>query len=323
MKIGVVGAGNMGGLHTSLLKNRQDVEFVGVTDIDLERCTKFCDIHGGRAYRNVQEMIQSGGAEIVFVTVPNTKHKQVIIDGLREGAIVFGEKPFVTSLADADEIMTELAGTENRLYVGFNRRFAPVYARAKDWIRQGFEVQSANFIMNDGDMTSPPWVINTALTGGFLYDTTIHMFDMIRFLIGEIAEVQCIAQQSYYPLQDNFSFIFTTKNGKSIVMSSNGHASWAYPSERVQLWGNHATIVTEELDKVLHCGSNQATLDITDVKNLERNQKWGYAQMHEDFLGAIASNKPFSVTPEDGYKSVLITEACYQSAAQGGKAVHV
>ncbi|SDP09580.1 myo-inositol 2-dehydrogenase / D-chiro-inositol 1-dehydrogenase [Paenibacillus sp. yr247] len=323
MKIGVVGAGNMGGLHVSLFKNRTDVEFVGVTDIDLDRCNKFSEIHGGKAYKNVQEMIQTGGAEIVFVTIPNTKHKQVILDGLREGAVVFGEKPFVTSIADADEIMTELAGKQNRLYNGFNRRFAPVYAKAKELVQQGFQVRSANIIMNDGDMTSPPWVTNTALTGGFLYDTTIHMFDMVRFLVGEIAEVRCIAQQCHYPLQDNFSFIFTTTSGQSIVMSSNGHASWAYPSERIQLWGDHATIVTEELDNVMHCGSNKSTLEITDVKNLDRNMKWGYAQMHEDFLGAIAANQPFSITPEDAYKSVLITESCYISAANGGKAIQL
>jgi myo-inositol 2-dehydrogenase/D-chiro-inositol 1-dehydrogenase len=320
MKIGIVGAGNMGSLHASLFKNRSDVEFVGITDIDQARCIKFCETYGGKPFNDVKDMIQAG-AEIVFVTVPNTMHKAVILDSLKEGAIVFGEKPFVTNIKDADEIMTELGDAQNRLYVGFNRRFAPVYAKAKQLVSQGFQVYSGNVIMNDGDMTSPPWVTNTALTGGFLYDTTIHMFDMVRYLVGEIAEVRTIAQQCLYPLQDNFSFIFTTTTGQSIVMSSNGHASWAWPSERFQLWGDHATIVTDELDKVTHCGSHESTLDITDVKNMDRNLKWGYVQMHEDFLGSVKAKKPFSVTAEDAYKSVQITDACYLSASQGGKAI--
>jgi myo-inositol 2-dehydrogenase/D-chiro-inositol 1-dehydrogenase len=322
MKIGVVGAGNMGKLHASLFGERSDVEFIGVTDIDLDRCRQLCDSYGGKPFTDVKEMVQAG-AEIVFVTVPNTKHKPIILDGLREGALVFSEKPFVTSLKDADEIMTELGGRKDRLYLGFNRRFAPVYAKAKDYINQGFEVHSGNIIMNDGDMLTPPWVVNTEMTGGFLYDTTIHMFDMVRYLVGEVAEVRCIAQQCRYPLQDNFSIVFTTNKGQSVVMSTNGHASWAWPSERIQLWGDHATIVTEELDRVTHCGSRQSTLDATDVKNLERNRKWGYAQMHEDFLGAVKAKRPFSITADDAYRSVLITEACYESAQAGGKTIQI
>ena len=320
MKIGIVGAGNMGTLHATLLKNRDDVEFVGVTDIDQDRCARFCAAHGGRTFANVKEMVQCG-AEIVFVTVPNTKHKEVILDALREGAVVFSEKPFVTSLRDADEIMTELGGRQDRLYIGFNRRFAPVYAKAKQLVDAGFQVHSANVIMNDGDMTSPPWVINTELTGGFLYDTTIHMFDMVRFLIGEIAEVRCVSQQCQYPLHDNFSFLFVTKAGQSIVMSSNGHASWTWPSERFQLWGDHATIITEELDAVTYCGPRQSVLDIMNVKNLDRNTKWGYAQMHQDFLNAVKEKRPFGVTADDAYKSVLIAESCYTSANMGGKTI--
>ncbi|MFP5111658.1 Gfo/Idh/MocA family protein [Bacillaceae bacterium C204] len=322
MKIGIVGAGNMGSLHALLLKNRPDVEFMGVTDIDLDRCKLFCETHGGKVYRSVAEMVQAG-TEVVFVTIPNTKHKEVVVSALKEGAIVFCEKPFVTDMRDADEIMSVLGGQENRVYVGFNRRFAPVYAESKKLINNGFKVFSGNIIMNDGDMTSPPWVTNVELTGGFLYDSTIHMFDMVRYLIGEIREVSCVAQQCLYPLQDNFSCMFRTEGGQSLVLSTNGHASWTWPSERIQLWGDHGTIVTEELDLVTECGPFKPEQQTTNVRNLDRNLKWGYVQMHQDFLDSVKNKTPFSVTAEDGYKSVLITDACYRSASEGGKIIYL
>ncbi|MFF2875109.1 Gfo/Idh/MocA family protein [Gottfriedia sp. NPDC057991] len=322
MKIGIVGAGNMGNLHASLLKTRSDVEFMGVTDIDYERCKSFCETHGGRAFRSVAEMVQAG-TEVVFVTIPNTKHKEAVVSALKEGATVFCEKPFVTSLQDADEIMNVLGDDENRLYVGFNRRFAPVYAETKQIIQNGFKIYSGNIIMNDGDMTSPPWVTNVELTGGFLYDSTIHMFDMVRYLMGEIREVRCVSQQCLYPLHDNFSCMFTTEEGQSIVLSTNGHASWTWPSERIQLWGDHGTIITEELDLVTECGPLKQEQQTKNVRGIDRNLKWGYVQMHKDFLDSVKHKTTFSVSANDAYRSVLITDACYRSASEGGKLIYV
>jgi predicted dehydrogenase len=44
---------------------------------------------------------------------------------------------------------------------------------------------SAHVKMNRGELLNPEWVGDPKVTGGFLYETTIHMFDMMRFLFGE------------------------------------------------------------------------------------------------------------------------------------------
>ncbi len=320
MKVGIVGAGNMGALHANLLQNRSGVEFLGFADVDIDRAILRTNQFGGKVYQSVSEMLDSV-PDVVFVTIPNTKHVDIVVECLRNKVKVFCEKPLVTSLKDAEKIMDVVGENQDLLYVGFNRRFAPVYAKAKKIIESGFQVFSGNIIMNDGDMTNPPWVTNVELTGGFLYDTTIHMFDMIRYLVGEIVEVRSIGNKCVYPIQDNFSMEFTTSSGQTVVLSSNGHASWLWPTERIQLWGNHATIVTDELDAVTYCVSDQKAVETINVKNFDKNLKWGYVQMHEDFFSSIFEGKEPNVKAVDGYKSILIADACYRSVANRGQVI--
>ena len=70
--------------------------------------------------------------------------------------------------------------------VGHNRRFAPVYAELKQMLSSTHQPHSAHVKMNRGELLNPEWVGDPKITGGFLYETTIHMFDMLRFLFGEV-----------------------------------------------------------------------------------------------------------------------------------------
>ncbi|MCL6443681.1 MAG: Gfo/Idh/MocA family oxidoreductase [Alicyclobacillus sp.] len=322
VRVGIVGAGSMGSLHAKLLRERSDVELIGFADVDAERALARAKEFGGRAYTSPVQLVEAG-AEAVFVAVPNTKHTDILIQCLEAGVRVFCEKPMVTSLKDAERVMAVVGDREDQLYIGFNRRFACVYAHAKETVRNGFRVFSGNFIMNDGDMTNPPWVTNIELTGGFLYDTTIHMFDMVRYLVGEVVEVRTTARSCVYPLADDFSIELTTSEGQSILLSSNGHASWLWPSERVQLWGDHETIVTEELDTVTYFRSGERAAETVSFRHLDRERKWGYYQMHNDFFASFLTNAPPSIRATDGYHAVRIADACYRSASLGGKAIRL
>src|SRR5207244_1290006 len=71
--------------------------------------------------------------------------------------------------------------------LGFNRRGAAASAFVHDLSARGERRPAmAHVKMNRGELQTPPWVSTTSLTGGFLYESTIHLLDMCRYLLGEI-----------------------------------------------------------------------------------------------------------------------------------------
>jgi myo-inositol 2-dehydrogenase/D-chiro-inositol 1-dehydrogenase len=136
--------------------------------------------------------------DAVYVCTPNTLHTEAVLAALHHGVHVFSEKPMATTLSEARQIL-EAARTSRALYqVGHNRRFAPVYQFAKQQILAGFVPISANVKMNRGELQKPPWVSDPRLTGGFLYESTVHLLDLLRWLMGEVVEVECRARATIY-----------------------------------------------------------------------------------------------------------------------------
>jgi myo-inositol 2-dehydrogenase/D-chiro-inositol 1-dehydrogenase len=173
--------------------------------------------------------------------------------------------------------------------------------------------------MNRGELNNPPWVADTRLTGGFLYESTVHLLDIMRWLLGEIVEVECRARASVYSELDDFVMLFTCASGQHCAFSSCAHTSWAFPFERVELYGGHAQLVTEEMEKVSYASGLGQPIVQHDFFQLDIPNKWGYREEDTCFIDAILAGTIPPVTAEDGYRAVELVEACYLSAQHSGE----
>jgi myo-inositol 2-dehydrogenase / D-chiro-inositol 1-dehydrogenase len=177
--------------------------------------------------------------------------------------------------------------------------------------------------MHRGALTQPAWVADPHITGGFLYESTVHLLDMMRWLMGEVVDVECRARSSLYDELDDFVMLLTFASGQHCAFSSCAHASWAFPFERIELYGDHAQIVTEEMEKVSYApGLGQAIVQ-HDFFQLARPDKWGYREEDILFVDAIVEGKPPPVTAADGYKTIELVEACYRSAQHDGARIRL
>ena len=186
IKVGIIGAGYIGSLHAMVLARDERVRVVAVADLLAERAEQLARATGAHAVTDVEELI--GLVDAVYITTPNTMHTEVALAAIGAGRHVFCEKPMATSLAEARGIL-DAAGRSDRVFqVGHNRRFAPVYVLLKSMLAER-RPHSAHVKMNRGELINPPWVGDKAVTGGFLYETTIHMLghDAISFWRGDRA----------------------------------------------------------------------------------------------------------------------------------------
>src|SRR5206468_915521 len=147
------------------------------------------------------------GVDAVYVTTPNTKHAPAVLAALARNVHVFSEKPMATSLAEAKHIRAAAQESKAIYQVGHNRRFSPAYVFLKERIAEGFQPYLANAKQNDGDWLNPPWITNLDLTGGFLYESSVHLLDMLQWLMGKVVAVNARAQSRVYGLLCDFAIL--------------------------------------------------------------------------------------------------------------------
>jgi myo-inositol 2-dehydrogenase/D-chiro-inositol 1-dehydrogenase len=311
IKIGFLGAGYIAGVHASILARDERVQISAVHDIVEHRTEQLALSVGAAVAQSVAEVLATGDA--IYVTTPNTQHTELAILAAEEGKHVFCEKPMATSLTDARRVMEAAEKSGKVFQVGHNRRFAPVYAELKRMLTETHRPHSAHAKMNRGELLQPEWVGNRTITGGFLYETTIHMFDMLRFLFGEVKTLEAVGSSHEYPEIDDFSVLLTFANGMHATLASSADASWLFPFERLEVFCHHATIVTREMETLVHSDGLEGRQVEFSMHQVSKEEKWGYVQEDHAFIDSITEGVPPNVSAFDGYKSVELVDAVYES----------
>ena len=314
VRIGFVGSGYIGIVHGRIYSRDERAEVAALYDIVPERAERTAKTLGGRVCSSREELIDN--CDAVLVCSPNKTHKEVALDAIAAGRHVFCEKPFSIGIEDARELRDAANAGGGVFQVGHNRRFAPVYSTLRDLLSEDTP-HSAHIKMNRGELKNPVWTGDVNVTGGFLYETTIHLFDMVRYQFGEIEELVAYGSQHEYPELDEFSIIFKFKNGFHCTFASSSDASWHFPFERIEVFCHHRTLMTEEMERLLDSRGMDPNFETHSFHMVEKEERWGYVQEDSAFIDAIIEGKEPPVTADDGYRSVELVESVYHAINSG------
>jgi myo-inositol 2-dehydrogenase/D-chiro-inositol 1-dehydrogenase len=311
IKIGIIGSGYIAGVHAGILARDERVKVSSVHDLIADRAQQLARAHDAAVAATSDEVIERSDA--VFITTPNTRHVPLALAAIDAGKHVFCEKPLATTIADAETVFEKAQRSNSVFQVGHNRRFAPVYATLKRLLSESHQPHSAHVKMNRGELMKPEWTGDPEVTGGFLYETPIHMFDMMRFLFGEVESLHAAGTKHEYREIDDFSVLLKFTSGFHATLATAADASWLFPFERVEVFCHHATFVTREMESLV-CSTNlEGHFTEQSMQQLPRDEKWGYVQEDRAFVDAILNNTPPLVTALDGLMSVELVNTVYES----------
>ncbi|WP_282943241.1 Gfo/Idh/MocA family oxidoreductase [Paenibacillus sp. RC67] len=178
-RIGIIGLGDIAQkVYLPLLSSNDNVHIVGIssrTPATVERIADQYRIEG--RYESVEALLAEE-PEAVFVHSPTETHYDVVMACLKKKVAVYVDKP-LSYVYQESEAMAQYALDQGVvLAVGFNRRFAPLYVQAKDWLEEneGFDLCSVSKHRTKLQKHSAKFT---------LYDDMIHMLDLLLWLGGE------------------------------------------------------------------------------------------------------------------------------------------
>ena len=314
-RIGFLGAGYIAGVHASILARDTRVQVAAIHDVKKKRAEQLARSVSATVAHSVAEVLAI--CDTIYICTPNTQHTELAILACEERKHVFCEKPMATSITDARRVLKAAEKSGRVFQVGHNRRFAPVYAELKRMLNETHRPHSAHVKMNRGELLNPEWVGDPKITGGFLYETPIHMFDMMRFLFGDLKSLQAVGSQHEYAELDDFSLLLAFQNGMHATLASSADASWLFPFERVEVFCHHATMVTREMESLVYSEALDRKHVEHSMHQLSKEERWGYAQEDRAFVDSVVEGTPTAVTALDGYKSVELVNAVYESVKTG------
>jgi myo-inositol 2-dehydrogenase / D-chiro-inositol 1-dehydrogenase len=351
--IGLIGCGFIGrfhstGIRASIRRGLIDADYIGVCDADLSRARSFADITGARIVTNdPAEIIDSEDINVVYVCVPTSGHKDLVLRAAAAGKHVFCEKPLATNLTDVEEMVSAVEAAGVKHGVGLILRHSPIFTVLKSLTEDGSLGRLMTIVFRD-DQFFPvqghydsDWRADRAIVGaGTLLEHSIHDVDVLRWFGGEIQSVRGSVRNfaGYEGVEDLAAGHFEFESGALGELTSIWHSVLGRPSTRrfemffekglfwldndflgpihFQAHANNAETVIEEEVRSRY-------FRLAGLEGAEFEAAFRYSFEDYLFLKAVSENSP----PYPDFRVALeahrAVDAIYRSAASDGAKIRL
>jgi len=320
---GVIGLGRMGAFHAALLRGAVDGARLVAAAVDPEHRQRL--MASGEApcplVDDVDGLLETPGVDAVVVVSPASLHADHIRRVAAAGKAVFAEKPLADSVEKAHQVADAVRRSGVPFQIGFQRRFDPGYACARDLIAGGAIGTVEMFRALTCDRIPPVDFLRTS--GGLFWDLAIHDFDAARFLMGdEIAAVFAVGAIAVEPRLAEFDDIDHAIVTLRFERGALGVAQscWRAPSGydiRAEVHGSLGKVVTEVDEKY------PTRLYRDGGFSVERHDQFverfgdAYRRELQAFVDALRADREPSPGVEDGLRAVEIADAATRSRREG------
>lgn len=318
MRLGLVGAGFMGGVHLSAYANIPEVEVVGVADARSESAVAGAQMVGTRPYASYDELVAAEDVEVVDICLPTAFHRDLAVRAAGEGRHVILEKPIARTTEDAREILDAFSGKGPRLFVGHVVRFFPEYVAIKEKVDAGDlgtvgvvrTSRRSPFLLGWND-----WYADWRVSGGVLLDLVIHDFDFLRWTLGEVERVYArgVLGREYNRL--DYALV-TLRFRSGAIAHVEGH--WGYPGPfnySIEVAGSRALLTADStepgtLGVIREPDAPGGVPDLASGKS-------PYEAELAHFIRCIATGEESIVEGRDAYEALRISLAATESVLSG------
>ncbi|RPI18541.1 MAG: gfo/Idh/MocA family oxidoreductase [Ignavibacteriae bacterium] len=315
IKAGLIGCGHLGSIHCKLLNEisnkRQDIEFIGIYDIDGSRTNEISDKFKIKSFNSYDELLSEINS--VIIVTPTSTHYDIAAKAIEKGINIFIEKPVTSNVNEANELINLAKNTNCKIQVGHVERFNPALTSLAKYNLQPLFIEShrlSQFNPRGTDVS-------------VIHDLMIHDIDIILHLVK--SPVKTIDANGVAVISDNIDIAnarITFENGcvanitasrislkkmrKMRLFQKSAYISIDFAENKSEIYriidnsdidSSPFSFPVSETRKIV---MEQPEADVKD-NNPIRNEL-------ESFFDSIIFNKEVKVTIEEAKQAVKVAE---------------
>ena len=319
LRIGVVGAGQMGRYHIERLAGSvPDAEVVAVSDVYVEGAKQVAEQVGARAYSDGHELVADDQVEAVLIASPGFTHEEFTLACLATDKPVLCEKPLAPTIDACVRVLEAEAAKPRRLIqVGFMRRYDDGFRALKAAADAGRVGRPLLLHCRHRNAEVPPGFTSDMM----ITDSVVHDIDVTRWLLGQeivAATVFKARPSSLAPegLQDPQMVMLETADGVLVDVESFVTCRFGYDI-RYELVGETGTLALGE-----HAGVQvRAEGGHHGPIPADYRERFGDAYQNElqEWVAGVLRGEITGPSAWDGYATTAVAEAAVESQAKGGR----
>ncbi|HIE64877.1 MAG TPA: Gfo/Idh/MocA family oxidoreductase [Nitrospiria bacterium] len=202
IKAAVVGVGSLGRHHARIYSELDQVELVGVSDLNMEQAKDIASKHHCEVFPDLASL--SGKVDVASVVVPTKAHCQVAKNLLENGIDILLEKPMTSTVEEADQVLALAEKTGRILQVGHIEQFNSGVKKLKESLTQAHFIECHRM----GPFATRGTDVHVIL------DLMIHDIDIILSLVpSEIVEIRAVGVPVLTPQIDIANVRLAFENG--------------------------------------------------------------------------------------------------------------
>jgi predicted dehydrogenase len=297
IRVGILGAGHLGKIHMSLLKNLKGFEIIGFYDNNPEVSVKMEKESGIKYFSSAQDLINA--CDAIDIVTPTPFHFEYASMAIKAAKHLFIEKPITISSAEAKKLVFLAREANIVAHAGHVERFNPAFMATESQIDRPVFIDCRRIATYNPRGTDVSVVL----------DLMVHDIDLVLHLVkSPVKKISATGSAVLCPTEDIAEARIEFDNGCVATISASRVATHNLRKMTVFQKENYfsmdflekaavKSIVEKENDikKITH-----QKLEIQPVNAIERELQL--------FAGAINHQKNNAVTLEEAYNTMKVAD---------------
>jgi len=222
-RVGIIGAGWIAGVHLRVLSGFDDVQVVGIASRNPDSAGRLAESAGARVYPDYRSMLDAAALDAVFVCLPPYAAVEPALAVVDRGIALFAEKPLGLDEEWPARIAKAIHGKGVVSCVGYQWRYLEVVDRARELL----ESHPPQLVVGSwlGETPGAEWWIRKDRSGGQIVEQATHIFDLARYLAGEMEPTAAAGRRVPRPAYPDSDILDVTETSVRFASGAIGSFS--------------------------------------------------------------------------------------------------
>ncbi|SEP41901.1 bi-domain-containing oxidoreductase [Amycolatopsis saalfeldensis] len=312
LRVGFVGAGNYA--SSMLLPHLVEQDRVSLAEVVTTSALSGANAKRkfgfARASTDLDQLLANDAVDTLFIVTRHSSHAELTRRALLAGKAVFVEKPLALSEKELRGIVEAIGESGNdRLQVGFNRRFAPLLHEARLQFGPRVGPASVRYLVNAGRLDSGSWYNQADAEGTRFAGEGGHFIDTVSWFLGsDPVSVYATATPGNHDLQ----VLLRYADGSTAAISYVTSGSTAFPKETLDVLADGRVLKFDDFTRASVYGRKRWS-----SSRIPKGRDKGQRAEVEAFVTALTTGVAMPISVSSLVATTLATLAVNRSLETG------